>query len=255
MGAVGKAAFRKEGVTMDGSAKRGSTAQFPWSLLAGLIAIVGMEHSLTVHQSAWSPPWLAVAKRSGRAAQTEAPKCEILCFGDSQTKLGALPVVLEKRLGRTSHNLAMVGGQPPGTFYMLRRALESGARPAAIVVDFEPGCIHLTPRLSTLVWTEVLTLAECLDLAITERDLGYFGYLALSKLVPSLKWRMEIRSLVLATLSGRPPSPPETAPYLHNIDVNKGAIVVGDILHAPCCAPRDSSGFSYETKMVYPLYK
>jgi hypothetical protein len=228
------AAGGKEAIAMNGPVKRNSMPRLPWGLVAGLIAIAGVEHFVTLHERVLNPSCLTIAKRVGRAAQTEARKCEILCFGDSLTKFGALPRVLEQRLGRTSYNLAIVGGQPPGTYYMLRRALRSGARPAAIVVDFKANCISLTPRFNSRVWTEVLTLAECLDLAVTERDASYFGFLALPKLFPSLKARMEIRALVLTALSGEPtPSPNETAPYLRNINVNKGAVVINDSVQAP----------------------
>src|SRR5580693_8460636 len=47
-----------------------------------------------------------------RAAGPEA-RAEILTFGDSLIKLGILPRVLEARLGRSSYNLAVLGGQPP----------------------------------------------------------------------------------------------------------------------------------------------
>jgi hypothetical protein len=211
-----------------------SMLRLPWGLVCGLLVAIGVEQFVKSNEHLLIGPWYAVAKRMGRAARMEAPKCGILCFGDSQVKLGALPQVIEKQLGRTSCNLATAGGQPPGTYFMLRRALKAGAHPAGIVVDFNPTCISHTPRLNTRVWAEVLTLSECLDLAITERDASYFGLLVLNKLVPSLKVREEIRSLARLALKGKPWSLPlETAAYLRNANRNKGAVVESDCANFP----------------------
>src|SRR3954447_9395190 len=88
-----------------GSMDRG---RVPWGFLGmlGLMALV--ELALARHGLAPSN-WRA----SGRAASGKAVGCEVLCFGDSQVKLGLLPRVIEQRLGRPAYNLAIVGGQAP----------------------------------------------------------------------------------------------------------------------------------------------
>ena len=74
----------------------------------------------------------------GRAASRRAPDAEILCFGDSMIKFGMAPRVLEDRLGRRAFNLALYAGSPTASYFLLRRPLESGAKPAAVLVDFQP---------------------------------------------------------------------------------------------------------------------
>src|SRR4029077_15768237 len=101
----------------------------------------------------------AVAKRAARAARREATRCEILFLGDSLLEFGAVPRVLEKCLGRSTFNLAVAGVPPPGALFLLRRALHSGARPAAIVVDFKANIVSGNPLANQRPWVEMLSLA------------------------------------------------------------------------------------------------
>jgi hypothetical protein len=112
--------------------------------------------------------------------------------------------------------------------------LRSGAHPVAVVVDFKASLICQSPHMNTREWAEILTILECLDLAITERDASFFGVLALSKLMPSFRVRPEIRSMVCTALAGQPDlTLARTAPFLRNTNVNKGAVVMSDALRAP----------------------
>jgi len=47
-------------------------------------------------------------------------------------------------------NLALARGPAPATFFLLRRALEAGTRPEAIVVDFKPSVLVGSPRYNPL---------------------------------------------------------------------------------------------------------
>src|SRR4051794_12362625 len=75
---------------------------------------------------------------AGRAARREATRGELLCFGDSLVVFDVAPRVLEARTGRRAYNLAAMGSQSSTSYLLLRRALEAGARPSAVVVDFMP---------------------------------------------------------------------------------------------------------------------
>jgi hypothetical protein len=60
----------------------------------------------------------------------------VLVPGDSQVECGHQPPLLARRPGRPVANLAVVVGQAAATFALFERALQAGARPHAVVVDF-----------------------------------------------------------------------------------------------------------------------
>src|SRR5690242_11471473 len=114
--------------------------------LLGMLCLVGaVERWVSHHSYDFTHPELWDWKAASAAAQKIAPKCEILCLGDSLLKVGFLPKVLEHHTGKSSHNMAVFAGQAPGSYFLLRRALESGARPKAVVVDFKPTILNLPP--------------------------------------------------------------------------------------------------------------
>jgi hypothetical protein len=141
--------------------------------------------------------------QAGRAARRLAAGCEVLCFGDSQVKLGVQPRVLEPLLGRRAYNLAVAAGPPPASFFLLRRALEASARPAAILVDFHPQLLQADPWTRARYWPELVTTREALALARTARDAGLFASVMLDRLIPSLRGRHQIRANLVAALQGR----------------------------------------------------
>ena len=94
----------------------------------------------------------------------------VLCAGDSLVKHGLIPKVIAARSGHAAVNLAVARGPAPATFFLFRRALEAGARPAALVVDFKPSVLVGGPRYNVRYWQEILTLRESLDLARSARQ-------------------------------------------------------------------------------------
>jgi hypothetical protein len=202
--------------------------------LGSLIAILCVEHFLALQDNTLTPVYAAVARRVGLAARREATKCEILCFGDSLMQFGVVPRVLEKCLGRTSYNLAISGSYPPAAYFLLRRALRSGARPAAIVVDFKANILSGNPLTNPRPWVEMLTLRECAEMSWDQRDTSYFGSLVLGKIVPSYRARYDIRTFCLATLGGElVRGPNEIAPWFRSFNVNQGASLVPDAFRSP----------------------
>ena len=130
----------------------------------------------------------------------------MLCFGDSLVKFGVLPKVIEAKTGLRTFNLAINAGTMPSAYFMLRRVLDSGARPKAIVADFCPLMIPEKHKEEIRLYSE-LAADECLDLAWTARDSGFLSAVLLGKLLPSYKCRFEIRESVKAALDGRRASP------------------------------------------------
>jgi hypothetical protein len=194
-----------------------------------LITLVACEGFVAHHEATLSTGESAIAKRVGRAAREHVRGSEVLFFGDSLVKFGVIPRVFEERLGRQAYNLAIPGGQPVGDYFMLRRALHSGATPKAIVVDFKANCIATPPSVNLRQWTELLTLRECAELAYSERDASYFLSLVLGKALPSYKTRWQLRAFVLAALAEQPlPTKAMAVTFWRNSNVNKGAIVASD---------------------------
>jgi hypothetical protein len=168
------------------------------------------------------------ASLSGRAARSEAPCCRILCFGDSQVKTGVVPQVLTAETGRKAYNLAVCGGPAPMSFFLLRRALDSGARPDAVLVDFKPYLLAFHPRPALENTRDFIGLGECLDLAWAARDPRLFAVLSLSRLLPSMNHRRAIREDVAAALRGAPVDRAAvTRAHVRNLDRNRGALVAG----------------------------
>jgi hypothetical protein len=139
---------------------------------------------------------------AARAARDEAPGRAVLCVGDSLVKHGMIPKVIAARAGRDAVNLAVAQGSASATFFLLRRALEAGARPSALVVDFKPSILVGGPRFNLRYWQEILTPREGLELARSARSGTLFFETAVGRLLPSFRSRHEIRSNLRAALRG-----------------------------------------------------
>jgi hypothetical protein len=215
-------------------ARREWVTRLPWGLLGTLLAVLCVEHLLALQKNTLTPAYAAVAKRAGLASRREAPKCEILCFGDSLMQFGFVPRVLEQCLGRASYNLSIAGSYPPAAYFLLRRALLSGARPSAIVVDFKANILSGNPLTNQRPWIEMLTVRECAEMSWDQRSASYFGSLVLGKILPSYRARYDIRTFCLAAFDGSPlRGPNENGPWLRSFNVNQGATLVPDAFRSP----------------------
>src|SRR5207247_551116 len=105
-----------------------------------------------------------------------------------------------------SYNLALMGGQPMAGYFLLRRALDQGARPRAILVGFAADRLQGDPRRATRGLTEIVRPAEALDLACTAGDPGLFAAMVLARALPSYRCRMEIRAHFPQVLRGGRPT-------------------------------------------------
>ena len=206
------------GLTRRGPAPRG---------LLGMLALIAIvEGFVARHAQDFSrfpiDDWRVV----GRAARREAAGCGVLCLGDSLVKFGVTPAVLERRLGTKAYNLAVCGGQPSSSYFLLRRALESGARPSSVVVDFAPYLLAAGPRHNLRQWPELVGVREAIDLGRAAKHAGFSAELAVGMLLPTVKDRAEIRTSVAAALRG------ESEPHRAELDacrrdwkLNRGAML------------------------------
>jgi hypothetical protein len=164
---------------------------------------------------------------SFRSASEPESRAEILCFGDSLIKLGILPRVLEARLGRSAYSLAVLGGQPPTSFYLLRRVLERGPAPRALVVGFSPLLLGMDPRVNLEWWARLLPARERLELARRARDPGLAVSLILHGLMTSLSNRDAFRGALGFAAFEREErlAGDDLRALLRNWDLNRGAQV------------------------------
>jgi hypothetical protein len=196
--------------------------------LIGAMAMIMIAELGVFRGFAETTPFIPASWReSGNAARREAVGVgvEVLGFGDSQVKCGLQP----GRLGRSTFNLAVVGGQAASSYYLLERALEAGARPKAVVVDFFPSLLASDCRINTRQWAEMLDLDECLDLLWTTRDTRLLGPMLAQWLLPSLRMRSDLRAVIVARLLDEPePKSEEGRAYRRNWRVNLGAHVLAE---------------------------
>ncbi len=178
----------------------------PPGLLGMIILVALVEGIVAGRQADFCSPGTWSWHLSARSATTEARGCAVLCLGDSLMKQGVLPPVVASRLGQPVFNLAVIAAQPPASYYLYRHAVEAGARPRAIVVDFCPDLMAGGPSFNLRNWNEILSWADDFELARLARRPGLFVELALGRLLPSLRCRFEVREVILAALRGEAPA-------------------------------------------------
>jgi hypothetical protein len=210
-------------------------ARWPGGLI-GLVGLVLIVDGLLARfedpffTTVWATDWRLTARAAGR----EALGREVLCFGDSLVKFGVLPRVIEARAGRSAYSLAINAAPTPTSYFLLRRALEAGARPRAVVVDFFPLLIADDPWKGLRNYPELISTRDGLDLACTAGDPGLFAALTLGRLLPSVRARFEIRASLLAALRGGFASWPDGLRVgRRNWAVNRGAQPLPSGRHAP----------------------
>jgi hypothetical protein len=209
---------------MDDEVGRSKWAGCPFGFLGAMALILAVEGWIVEHKDAC----LGAGQWGYRIARTRAdsgdPRRGVLCFGDSLLKAGLAPTVIEAESGLPAYNFAMVGGQAPGHYFLLRRAIEAGTRPRAIVVEYLPRLMAADPVYNVENWPFVATPAECLEMARATADPGLFTDLALRELLPSVRCRNSIRAHLMFALNG-------TFSYIaaeivgarRNWEVNRGA--------------------------------
>ena len=171
--------------------------------LLGMVALVAaVESSLGRQADRFATTSALSAQLSGEAARREAPGRSVLFFGDSLAKHGLIPSVFERAAGLTAFNLATPGAQAPTTYFLLKRALDAGARPEAVVVDFKPFLLAARGKKGMQDWSQLLSVAELADLAWTSGDPALAAEAAIQGWLPSLRGRHEIRDAVSAALRG-----------------------------------------------------
>ena len=146
-------------------------------------------------------------RQTGRAASAspEVRSASVLCFGDSLVKLGLQPRILAAQLGegRRAYNLALCAGRAPASYFLLRRALEAGAKPEAVVVDFNDSFLAEPPATTLRLYAELLRPAEVRDLARTMREPDFAATVWTYQGLGLARNRFELRRAVADLGAGR----------------------------------------------------
>lgn len=182
--------------------RAGWARRAPWGLV-GTIGLVALAEAFVagcpfdfLDMDDWA------YRNNAKTAAKRGAGYDLLCLGDSLVKLGVVPRAVRERSGLRTINLAVSGSQAPATHVLLERALGSGARPAAVLVDFQPPLLRLGPRHNLSRWADLMTPAEAARLAWWARDPDLFAAVALGRLLPSFHRRAAVRANVLGALTG-----------------------------------------------------
>jgi hypothetical protein len=167
---------------------------------------------------------------TARAAREQAPGCGVLVLGDSQAKFGLSPRVLSEVTGQRSYNLAMPAAAAPAIEAVLRRALDAGARPSAVVLDLKGGLLIGGPNYSLGLLPHCFSASDALRLIARERKVSFASELLLRMALPSYRSRFDLRA-ALRDESGK--SREQNALVRRQAAVNDGAY-----LAMPALGPR-----------------
>jgi hypothetical protein len=169
-----------------------------------LALVLAAESFVTRHGLDATDPHDWQYRLARRIATRETSGRDVLYLGDSLMKLAVLPRVVESRSGLRGHNLAIVAGQTPVSYHVLRRALAGGARPRFVLIDFYPILLAYPPRLTADHWPHLLGLPDCLELGWKARDAALALRLLAGGSLPSVRQRGMLRTWLVATILGSP---------------------------------------------------
>lgn len=163
---------------------------------------------------------------AGKARSEARRQDQVLFFGDSLMRLGIVPTVVEAEAGLRGYNFAQTGGQAPGSYFLLRQALDHGARPRAIVVDYFPKLLGEDPRFNEENYPFLASLGDALGYAAVRRDPVEFGRFAVRALLPSARSHDSLRVALMGALVPGPVSiKHEIRKAIRNWKLNRGAEV------------------------------
>ena len=198
----------------------------PWGVAGMIGLIVAIECFVARNWLDFTDPVSLSWRYSAAAIQTESRGCDLLCLGDSLIKHGLLPGVIEEGTGRRTANLSAARAPTLLTYFLLRRALDAGARPRAIIINAKPAVLLAGPEFNARYWQELLTPRECLEFSLMTRNGPFMLATIVGRLLPSVRSRLEVQSHVLAAVRGETDRIPAiNRVLLRNWTVNRGANV------------------------------
>ncbi len=209
--------------------------RIPTGLLGTLTMILALD-IVCFHRDQFTTDQAESWRFKGRWAREQVRGAEVLVFGDSLLEFGVLPKVLEERTGFRTINLAIHNGSPVASYVLLRRALESGATPVAIVVDFMPHQLVKGPADASFAgsWPGLLSGRDLFDLSTTMGDLDFLATMAMAKVLGCVAARFEIREQAMAVLRREYIQVKENVRFLRrHWEANQGAHVIPETATRP----------------------
>ena len=184
--------------------RTGRGTRLPAGLLGMLALVVAVETRVAAGWERVTDPVAFSWRWSAEAAGSLAPGRRVLCVGDSLTKHGLVPGVIEAESGLSAVNLASAAGPAPWTYFVLRRAYDAGARPDAVVINFKPSVLAGGPKYQARDWPEVLDARETVELLRAAGGGSFAASLIVGKLLPSVRARHDLRDNIARALRGEP---------------------------------------------------
>ncbi len=199
----------------------------PWGMLGALGLITLIEAFLATRVIELSDPVALSWRRAAHAAHAEAPEASLLIAGDSLIMHGLVPALVERSSQLHPANMAAARAPALFSYFMIRRALDAGAKPRAIVFATKPAVLIGGPAYNARYWQEVLTPREFAEL-ISITPIGTLATeLAFGRALPSFRSRLEANSWLSARFAGKPDPVAELNRALwRNWTVNRGSNVI-----------------------------
>jgi hypothetical protein len=164
---------------------------------------------------------------SARAAEKRARGCRVLCLGDSMVKLSVVPRPIAREAGGRAHNLAVCGSHPILGYLLLRRALEAGAQPEAVLIGYSTRGLQRPPEETADQWSALMGPRDWADLARRTRDPALLASLVLRGALPTLQNRHVLRGRIGDALAGQAdPNLRVLTRFVRNWSLNDGAQVM-----------------------------
>lgn len=216
-----------QGQVMTEPARARLRPSIPWGLIGMLVLVAVVEHFIAANRLRFANHTAFTWRYVSEAARGPEGKADLLCLGDSLVKVGVLPRVLEQRMGGSAYNLATFGGQAPSSYFLLRAALKSGAKPRAVIVDFHANLLAITPKTNSPYWSDLVDARDAVDLAASTLNFSLIGSEIGGWLLPSYKGRDEIRGCIRnALLNDNRSGEMDRLSMRHNWEIHAGAHIV-----------------------------
>ena len=175
----------------------------PAGLIGAAAIILAIEAALSARRIEFTHVYTMDWFETQAALNERTSDASILLLGDSRIKFGIAPRVVAARTGESTYNAAVCGGQPPACYFALRRALDHGALPRAIVVGMAPHLMMSGVHFNARQWPELLATGELIELALSTRNATLCADWTVRRAIPSYHRRSEIRDAIVRAFMGQ----------------------------------------------------
>ena len=198
----------------------------PWGVTGAVVLLFVIESIFQWHSIELTDPLSLSWRFSAQTTDADTRGAQVLCLGDSLLKHGLIPSIFASDSRLRTVNLAAAQGSTLLAFSLLQRALDSGAQPTALIINAKPAVLLGGPEVNERAWQEVMTLHDAIELMRITRNPPLVASTTVGRLIPSLRFRLQIRSAIAAAFRGETPRIAAINPVLwRNWSQNAGANV------------------------------